>query len=204
MRPPINRRTATKVKHGRVQQKNRHRPTSHLGLVLHRESPGRGFRHVVTKREILEFIDIVPGWERYSERLERIVLATHDEDCDAAHYFFHREETGAIFLHAWHEDLWVDLPRDYFDAHAAILTRLGVAHDLGRDTVECRFTEAQARAFTLLHIFMHELGHHFDCIQHKNRNAAGSEDFAENFATSHFEPLLPAYCKTFGDPTRHD
>jgi hypothetical protein len=27
----------------------------------------------------------------------------------------------------------------------------------------CRFTEAQARAFMLLHVFLHELGHHRMC-----------------------------------------
>jgi hypothetical protein len=37
--------------------------------VLERESPGRGFRHIVTKREVQEFIDIIPEWDRLSERL---------------------------------------------------------------------------------------------------------------------------------------
>jgi len=77
-----NRRTATKVKDGRVQRKNRHRPTGHDGFVLDRESPGRGFRHVVTKRDVQMFIDIIPDWHRLSERLERIVLASRSDSCD--------------------------------------------------------------------------------------------------------------------------
>src|SRR5687768_7606009 len=104
----FHRCTATKVKDGRVRRKNRHRPTGHDGYVLDRESPGRGFRHVVSKRDVLGFIDIVPDWHRYSERLERIVLASRRDGWDGAHEFYHREETGAIFLHAWSDDLWTD------------------------------------------------------------------------------------------------
>jgi hypothetical protein len=65
MHATFNRRTATKVKDGRVQRKNRHRPTGHEGYVLDRESPGRGFRHVVTKRDVQAFIDIIPEWHLY-------------------------------------------------------------------------------------------------------------------------------------------
>ena len=126
------------------------------GYVLDRESPGRGFRHVVTKRDVQAFIDIVPDWHRYSERLERIVLAGPCDGCDGAHAFYHREETGAIFLNAWHEDLWTDLAIPYFDSHHQIFETLGLSYDRREDCVTCRFTEAQARAFMLLHIFMHE------------------------------------------------
>jgi hypothetical protein len=90
-------------KDGRVQRKNRHRPTGHEGYVLDRESPGRGFQHVVAKRDVQAFIDIVPAWDRFSERLERIVLAAPSDNWDGAYEFFHREETGAIYLHAWRE-----------------------------------------------------------------------------------------------------
>src|SRR5665213_2548660 len=150
MRVTFNRRTATKVKDGRVQRKNRHRPTGHEGYVLDRESPGRGFRHVLSKRDVQAFIEIVPEWHRCSERLERVVLAGHSED-DGLYIFYHREETGAIFLHAWPDDLWLEIAPQYFDAHQEIFARLGVSHDQMKDAVMCRFTEAQARAFVLLH-----------------------------------------------------
>ena len=57
MHSTFNRRTAIKVKDGRVQRKNRCRPTGHEGNVLDRESPGRGFRNVVTKRDIQNFVE---------------------------------------------------------------------------------------------------------------------------------------------------
>jgi hypothetical protein len=202
MHTGFNRRSATKVKGGRVQRKNRHRPTGHDGYVLDRQSPGRGFRHVVSKRDIQAFIDIIPDWHRYSERLERIVLAGRGDGCDGAHEFYHREETGAIFLQAWHEDLWTDLTVPYFDSHQQVFEMLGLSYDRGGDCVTCRFTEAQARAFTLLHIFMHELGHHYDRIHQKHLDSSKGEDHAERFATSRFEQLFPAYVRVFGHPSR--
>jgi len=202
MRTSFNRRTAMKVKDGRVQRKNRHRPTGHDGYVLDRESPGRGFRHVVSKRDVQAFIDIVPDWHRLSERLERIVLASPSDRCDGQYAFYHREETGAIFLHAWQDDLWTDLTTSYFDSHQQIYERLGVSCDRLKDCVRCRYTEAQARAFMLLHVFMHELGHHFDRIHQKHLGSSKGEDYAERFATSRFEHLFPAYVRVFGHPRR--
>lgn len=72
-------RTATRVKDGRVQPRNRKRPTGHEGYVIDRQSPGRGCRHVVTKKDLLACIDLIPEWPRYSVRLERIVLASRDD-----------------------------------------------------------------------------------------------------------------------------
>jgi len=202
MHTTFDRRTATKVKDGRVQRKNRRRPTGHEGYVLDRESPGRGFRHVVSKRGLQAFIDIVPGWDRFSERLERIVLAAPGDNCDGAYEFFHREETGAIYLHAWHEDLWTDLTVPYFEYHQHIFDTLSVSYDRREDCVTCRFTEAQARAFMLLHIFMHEVGHHYDRIHQKHLGSSKGEDYAERFATSRFDQLFPAYVRVFGHPGR--
>ena len=201
MRATFNRRTATKVKDGRVQRKNRNRPTGHDGYVLDRESPGRAFRHVVSKRDVQAFIDIVPDWHRYSERLERIVLASRRDGWDGAHEFYHREETGAIFLHAWHEDLWTDLTIPYFDSHQQILETLGLSYYRREDLVSCRFTEDQAKAFMLLHVFMHELGHHYDRIRQKHLGSSKGEDHAERFATSRFEILFPPYVRVFGHPS---
>ena len=67
------------MKDGRVQKKNRHRPTRHEQYVLDRESPGRGYRHVVTKRDVQAFIDLLPDWDKWSERLGRIVLGSGEE-----------------------------------------------------------------------------------------------------------------------------
>src|SRR6266536_3436278 len=202
MQASFNRRTATKVKAGRVQRKNRHRPTGHEGYVLDRESPGGGFRHFVSKRDLQAFIDLIPEWPRYSERLERIVLAARTQRCDGEYAFYHREETGAIFLNAWRDDLWVELDSRYFDAHQTIFDRLGVSYDRLQENVMCRFTEPQARAFMLLHVFMHELGHHYDHSNQKHFGASKGEDYAERFANTRLDQLFPAYIRAFGHPAR--
>jgi hypothetical protein len=201
MHASFNRRSATKVKGGRVQKKNRARRTCHEGYILDRESPGRGFRHLVSKRDVQAFIDIFPEWDRFSERLERIVLARHCED-DGSYVFYHREESGIIFLHAWPEELWIEVATSYYEAHQGIFDRLGVSCELVKEGVTCRFTEAQARAYILLHVFVHELGHHFDRINQKHAGVTKGEDHAENFATVRFDQLFPAYVQVFGDPRK--
>jgi hypothetical protein len=110
--------------------------------------------------------------------LERIVLASYSQEAEAAHFYYHREETGAIFLGAWPDDLWSEYPAPYFNDHQQIFDRLGVSYDRLEDRVMCRFTEAQARAFMLLHVFMHELGHHFDRIHQKHFGSTKGEDYA--------------------------
>jgi len=200
MRPALSSRTATRVKDGRVQPKNRNRPTSHTGCVLDRESPDRGFQHVLTKADLQAFIDIIPEWDRYSERLERIVLARPDASHDGMHLFYHREESGVIHLYAWSEDLWVEMAQPHFHAHRHIFDRLGVRHDIRAESACCYFSKAQARAYTLLHVFLHELGHHFDRIQQKHRSASQGEAYAEHFANSRLDQLLPRYEQIFGPP----
>jgi hypothetical protein len=50
----------------------------------------------------------------------------------------------------------------------------------------------------LLHIFMHELGHHFDRIHQKHIGSTKGEDYAERFAASRFEQLFPeCFVETF-------
>jgi hypothetical protein len=201
MHSQYNRRTATKVKNGRVQKKDRHTFSGHLACVIDRNSPGHGYRHVLSKRDLLEFIGIIPNWARLGRQLERITLGGPD-DHDGCHLFYHREESGAIYLHAWNEDLWFSMNQWFFDAHKDLFVRLGVSYDLLEEEVVCRFTEAQARAYMLLHVFMHELGHHWDRITQKHHGQGRGEDFAERFANRHFDLLYPEYVRVFGDPER--
>lgn len=201
MRPAFTSRTAARVKGGRVQPKNRRRPTSHQGCVIDRESPGRGFRHVLTKADLQAFLDLLPDWPRLSERLERIVLSAPRDHCDGSYDFFHREESGVICLHAWPQDLWISLPPPYFLAHQSIFDRHGVRYAsgaIGAIGAICYFSPAQARAYTLLHVFLHELGHHFDRIHQKHLGASRGEDYAEHFASSRLDTLLPRYLQVFG------
>jgi hypothetical protein len=200
MRTSFHRRTATKVADGQVRRKNRHTPTTHRGYVIDRESPGKGYHHVLSKRDLQDFLDLLPDWPALSHRLERIVLAAGSVDDQGCHVFYHREETGAIFLHAWDEDLWKLFTREYFEVHREIFQRVGVTCESGKDGVHCRFSEDQAKAFLLLHVFLHELGHHWDRTHQKHRDAKRGEDYAEKFANRRLDELFPAYVRIFGHP----
>ena len=200
MHSSFNRRTATKVKDGRVQRKNRRARTFDQQLTIDRQSPGANARHVLSKRDLQTFIDLIPDWPRLSKGLKRIVLSAGDSGADAYYYFYHRDDTGAIYLHAWDQDLWVELSPKYFQDHAEVFGELGVSSNATETGVICRFTEDQARAFMLLHIFMHELGHHHHFLRMKHRSTKLDEDYAERFATARFHTLMPAYVKAFGDP----
>ncbi|MBE7463899.1 MAG: hypothetical protein HS116_10500 [Planctomycetes bacterium] len=201
MRATFNRRSTPKVKDGRVQRKNRHRPTSWGGYDLDRESPEGGLRHCVTKRDVQTFVTLISDWPRLSERLRRIRLVGHYNQ-DGMYEFYYREETGVIQLNAWPKDLWIELRPAYFETHRMIFERLGVSFDRLEEAVLCRFTEAQVRAYMLLHVFVHELGHHYDYMHRKPRGKSRGEGFAEEFANRRFETLYPAYVRVFGDPAK--
>lgn len=199
----INRKTAPGVKGGKVQKKNRQAFTARLGWVIDRESPAAGHRHVVTKRDIRDFIGIIPDWADVAVLIQHILLSAGgpDEDFEGEYEYFDRERTGIIRLPAWEEDLWINLSPDYFEEHRHIYDRLGVAYEKAEDGWQCRFTKTQARAYTLMHIFLHELGHHVDRLRRKNKDrTTGGEHFAEQYANEWFKKLWPEYVRVFGKP----
>ena len=133
--------------------------------------------------------------------IESIVLTARGSDHDARYLTRSREKTSIIEIPAWQGELWTHYRQEYFDAHAHIFQRLGLAHERSGGEVECRFTHAQARAFLLLHIFVHELGHHVDRMSTRGqRDGSRGEDFAEAYADELLDQLWPAYVERFGDP----
>jgi hypothetical protein len=59
---------------------------------------------------------------------------------------------------------------------------------------EIPWTEPQARAFQLLHILPHELGHHHDRITSRQQHTLGrGEPYAERYANQVLETLWPSY-----------
>lgn len=202
MRGSFNRRTATKVRNGKVQRKNNQRLSELKRLDLRREPPGHGNRHIVSKRDIQTFVELIPDWPRLSDRLSGITLIAPSSRADGMYQFYRREETGVIFLCAWPEDLWIWSTPEHRDAHQVIFNALGVSSEQHEELYLCHFSEAQARAFMLLHVFMHELGHHYDRITQEHWGVTKGEDYAEKFANDRFAQLLPAYVRIFGDPSR--
>ncbi len=51
----------------------------------------------------------------------------------------------------------------------------------------------------LTHVFLHELGHHYDRMQTKAKKyAPGGESFAEEFGNRLADKMWPDYCRAFG------
>jgi hypothetical protein len=196
------RKSTPKVVGGKVRRKNRGARSGSAEVRIDREAPGPGCRHVVTKSDVRDFIDLIPDWERLSEGLESILLARSDVDGDGYYEFFIRDGTSRILLCAWNADLWIPLWTNYYEEHRELLERIGVACEKDEDgeSVTCRFTEARAKAFSLLHVFLHELGHHHQRQRLRHRSSRLDEDYAERFANRHADEMFAAYVESFGQP----
>jgi hypothetical protein len=170
----MNRRSTPKVKNGRVQKKNNWAPTVVSdALSIERERPLSGYRHVLSPTDIRRFVELLPDWEELSRGLERIVLS---RETDAMGW----HEPGSIHLCPWEAELWWDdADTAWLAEHQAVLDDLGVEREETASRVACKWTEPQARAFMLLHVFLHELGHHHDRVTTQSgRHSARGEPYA--------------------------
>lgn len=181
----FNRRGTPKVKDGVVQKKNNWAPTPSYFNTPQREpvvdklNPGKGYRHVISRRDILNFINIVPDWAELSRGLNAIVLAP-GEMFTSGYY----RSIGTIHICAWDDDYWQVWRPRFFLEHHDVLERLGVPFekDSGGDFL-CKFNESTVRGWQLLHIFLHELGHHHDRMTTRSQQrCARGEPYAENYA----------------------
>ncbi len=200
----VVRKTSTKVVGGRVTRKSRSDLSEVNGYVVERVAAGRGFRHVVSPRQLESFIELIPGWREYSFRLERILLSRGYENAFGYHEFFRREKVATIALCPWPKALWTPISLPFFYEHRRVIEALGVPYDIGLRRATCRFTVAQAKAFSLLHVFLHEVGHHRDWLRRRGVKLRGKEQIAEDFANRLFETMLPLYRDRFGDPAKRE
>ena len=197
-----NRKTSPKVIGGLVQRKNNHTKTARIGYVVDRVPAGKGFVHVMKKKDIHDFTDIIPNWQNVCDGIESIVLDQGDDYVDGLYRHYSYEGTGIIWLSAWSEQLWVDFSEEYFEEHKWHFDKLGINYNKNKKgDWSCHFTKSQAKAFMLLHIFLHELGHHIDKMRSKNQSIMrGGEEFAEKYANDMFEKVYPDYVVKFGKP----
>ena len=195
----FNPRTARKVKDGKVQKKNNHRETVHRGFIVDRESPQKGYKHVVSKREIFDFVELIPDHENLLHGLERIQLTSGSETSDGTYTRYWRTRTGCIELSAWDAELIQEIPTRYFEDHLSIFEKIELKYEKRRDFVLCWFDERKAKAFILIHVFLHELGHHHDKMNRKHEGTRG-EEYAETFANQLEDIVWPLYVARFGKP----
>jgi len=194
----INRKSTPKVTGGQVQKKNNAAWTANYYNtpqpmpLIDRQRPGKGYRHVLMQRDIETFISLVPDWSELSNGLNAIVLAPGENNLNGWH------TPGVVAVCAWKADLWIDYAVSHHEKHKAIFDRLGVRSYGIKDGVMCEFTEAQARAYQLLHILLHELGHHHDRMTTKSRvRASRGEPYAEAYALRYEACIWERYVDMF-------
>lgn len=192
------RKTTPKVRNGKVQKKNNQNPTPNYffgdleEFVIDRERPGEGFRHILLKRDVETFISILPDWPELSVGLNAIVMARGESGLMGWH------TRGVVGICAWERDLWDTWTEEFHREHADILARLGVPCEEQDGDVLCKFSEDSARAFQLLHIFLHELGHHHDRMTTKSRaRSSRGEGYAESYARRYEAQIFSRYTDLF-------
>lgn len=195
------RKTAPKVKGGSVQKKNRHRltptywNTRQAILVIDRERPGRGYRHLLRKDDVVRFIELLPEWDELSEGLNAILLAAGSED------EFGWYDRGVVGICAWESLLPRVWPRPLYRAEKEVLDAIGVPATAREHGVLCAFTAETARAYQILNIFLHELGHHHDRMDTRSkRESSRGEPYAEAYARRYEKLIFARYCEAFHPP----
>lgn len=193
------RKSAPKVKAGRVQKKNRwdltpnYYNTPPQNLIIDREKPGEGYRHLLKKKDITEFIKIIPDWNELAKGLKAVVLASGGNGMMGWHDY------GVIGICAWERTIrWEDCHPDFYEDHKEIFDKLNVACRPNGDGHIVEFDEASAKAFQLIHIFIHELGHHHDRMTTRSKQGtARGEGYAEDYARRHEDEILKAFRRKF-------
>ena len=207
-----SRKTVPKVRNGKTQRKNRTALSSHyiqtlqpVRPVIDRQRPGKGYRHLITKKQLQQFIDLLPDWEELSRGLDAVMLAPGHPD----RLGWHRPRLVALC--AWDQELEGEWDVDFIEQHRDVLNRLGVEQAPVYDGFSdlfgepnpayrlLKFTETSARGFQLMHVFLHELGHHHDRMTTKSkRRASRGESYAEEYAHKYAERIWDDYSKVFG------
>ena len=192
-------KTAPKVRDGKVQHKNRHSQTPRYPdiknkPIIHRERPGFGCQQLITKKQLFQFIDLLPNWNELSEGLDLILLAEGDSSLLGWY------RPGIVAICAWETELQKEWDIDFVEEHDVVLDRLGVDREPSEDedTELCLFDRNSARGFQLMHIFLHELGHHHDLMTTRSQaDCCRGEDFAEDYANRYADQLWDKYFKIF-------
>jgi hypothetical protein len=196
--PAYQRKTAPGVSGGKVQKKNSWHTTHNYYdhtyplPAVDRRRPGPGFRHLLTKEDIYKFIEILPDWPDLSVGLNAIVIDA------GSHRRYGWHTPGVVHVCAWRAEMWEFWPAEYYERNKSILHRLEVPCEADELATAVKWTEPTARAFLLLDVLLHELGHHHDRMTTKSKvDSARGEPYAEAYAVEYMDRIWSDYVKRF-------
>ena len=198
----INRQSTPKVTDGKVQKKNNPEWTANYydtppsALVIDRQRPGKGYRHFLLQRDIETFIGLLPDWAELSQGLNAIVMAPGQGR------YFGYHSPGVVHICAWKDDLWLRYRGNEvgLEKNLSIYRRLAVPCEPDEDgRISCKFDSTTVRAFQLLDVLLHELGHHHDRLTTKSKvRASRGEPYAEAYALRYEAAIWERYQEAFG------
>ena len=197
----INRKTAPKVVGGKPVRKNRWAETPNYyntpqdTPAIDRRRSGPGYRHFLKKRDVERFINLLPDWKELSVGLNAIVLSPGRQTSDGWH------RSGVVAVCAWKIEREIETCHWYWHAHRKLFDQIGVpVEKIDDDTYLCKFTESTIRAYQLLHILLHELGHHHDRMTTRSKRCSRGEGYAERYALRYADRIWESYLEEFGLP----
>jgi hypothetical protein len=198
----VHRKQSPKVRDGRVQKKNNWNRTIYysqvkgLGFVIDRDRPGKGYRHLLLKDHIERFCGLLPDWDELSEGLDAVILVPGVP----GKYGWNQD--GLIGINAWPRELHEVVGPKWAAHEAHILERLGVPVVKRGPKVLLAWTEETARAYQLVDVFLHELGHHHDQMTTGGqRRTSRGESYADSYAKRHCDQIWTSYIDEFGLPS---
>ncbi|MDM8549726.1 hypothetical protein QUF72_06605 [Desulfobacterales bacterium HSG2] len=193
------RKITPQVKLGQVQRKNRwdatpnYYNTPQKYPVFDREKAGRGYRHLIRRQDLFKFIEIVPEWDELANGLNAVVLSS------AYYGLLGWHNKGVVGICAWEKEIeWHDCSDEFYEEHEGIFGKLNIQCSKNKSGYFIEFDEASAKAFQLIHIFIHELGHHHDRMTTRSKRAvARGEEYAENYARRFEDVIIEEYRRVF-------
>jgi hypothetical protein len=168
------------------------RPQSEIRIE--RSEPGSGYRHVVTVSQLRRFLALLPDWEELAVGLEAISIWRGNPD------WVGLSNPGVVVITAWPREMWWWVERSWVDDESELLARLDVELVSAEHSsaVVVRWTEAQARAYMLTDVLVHELGHHHDRMTSRSGRAGRGEPYAVSYARRVRAQVWPEYVHEFG------
>jgi hypothetical protein len=191
------------VKNGWVEKKHNHlsNPSDYFSVTqpelrIVRERPGEGFRHVLTVQDVRDFLNLLPEPEPLLEGINAIVLAEGEDGMYGRYY----RRSAVVKLMSWPRGMSRWTSRTFYEDDRTIFDRLGVEREPEQDRwMLCHWTVDQARAYLLVNVLIHELGHHHDRMSSRRKTRCGrGEPYALAYAARFEDELWDRYWRRFG------
>ena len=143
---------------------------------------------------MLAFIELLPDWKELSKGLRAVILAPGD-GIRAGWY----RNTGIVAICAWQRDLWWLV--EWSPEDDRLLKKIGLPCEQTPEGYLWKWTDSTIRAYQLLDVFLHELGHHHDRMTTKSQlRSCRGENYAEQYALRYADLIWERYLDRFGMP----